>query len=578
MDRPNRTYFRGSIKVFKKIFSILWIRKLFVSELESHTHKALMLLFYLLSVFQISLWAQSITEAPQALTPKVYITEMNPVFQWGTVLNADRYEFLLADEAEIEVYIRTSDIYTNSFTLPSQVVLQQDKVYHWRVRGVNTDGVGPWSETLSFMIYDPSLVPQAQSPFAYIQSFTPQFSWSAIPSAMSYELILTDDAGVQIFGHFQNIMTNSFVPNQGLLLGNQVYHWKVRSHRADGTQSIWSLPMGFLIVDTSTSPDTLSPYGYISTQAPFEWTAVSGALDYQLQLLNSEETEVLQNYEYISDTQLVVAEPLVQDLVYHWRVRARLVNGEYGAWSASNSFKIFDASIVPEAVAPFGYLYQSEVLASWSTIDTAVGYELEVRDEAESVLLFHKRTALNELWLSEEMDLEKDKVYHWRVRSILENSMSEWSAYRGFAVKVDPPAVDEILPVHPLNGVKNNGRIRVFVWEPLRQKKASYYFEVYLKGEGAESEGLIFKGYSRRSNKMILPRKYHLFSGRTYYWRVSAVNSSGEVIGKSRNIEFEPTFDNKRTYGKAISGHKKNKKAHSPKNKRVHKKNRRSHR
>ncbi|MCB0415834.1 MAG: hypothetical protein KDD50_15960, partial [Bdellovibrionales bacterium] len=231
--------------MFKKIFSILWIRKLFVSELESHTHKALMLLFYLLSVFQISLWAQSITEAPQALTPKVYITEMNPVFQWGTVLNADRYEFLLADEAEIEVYIRTSDIYTNSFTLPSQVVLQQDKVYHWRVRGVNTDGVGPWSETLSFMIYDPSLVPQAQSPFAYIQSFTPQFSWSAIPSAMSYELILTDDAGVQIFGHFQNIMTNSFVPNQGLLLGNQVYHWKVRSHRADGTQSIWSLPMGF---------------------------------------------------------------------------------------------------------------------------------------------------------------------------------------------------------------------------------------------------------------------------------------------------------------------------------------------
>ena len=94
--------------------------------------------------FDLSLRSKSIPP-PEIYYPNedVLASNLTPNFRWSPSINVDYYTLQIAEEANFQEIIQEIKVYDNEY---DGIHLEEDKSYHWRVKGHNECGVGDFSE------------------------------------------------------------------------------------------------------------------------------------------------------------------------------------------------------------------------------------------------------------------------------------------------------------------------------------------------------------------------------------------------------------------------------------------------
>ena len=79
-------------------------------------------------------------------------TGVKPIFQWSTIASADKYDLLVVkDNTFSEIVIdRTGDNALSSNAWESEISLESDATYYWKVKARSDTSVGMWSAVSAF--------------------------------------------------------------------------------------------------------------------------------------------------------------------------------------------------------------------------------------------------------------------------------------------------------------------------------------------------------------------------------------------------------------------------------------------
>lgn len=167
----------------------------------------------------------------------------------------------------------------------------------------------------------------------------PVFSWMRVRNAAAYEISIAAD------NNFTNILATQVVNGLSYThhsnLPDGMYFWRVRAYGQDLMPGKYSISNSF-VVDTSppVSPGLISPVNDANIRArlKFSWSKIQDATRYQVEIDN--------NSDFSSpEWSAIRSEPSYQILTfrsgrYFWRVRAKDMAGNWGAWSFINAFNI----------------------------------------------------------------------------------------------------------------------------------------------------------------------------------------------------------------------------------------------
>jgi hypothetical protein len=170
-------------------------------------------------------------------------TLTKPVFSWGTVVGAVRYEMALGTTNPPAVTVSNSVL--TSFTPPSPLLYSW---YYWRVRAIDAAGnISAWSATWAVHIMSPTLDYPVLN--RYI-THTPTLTWTLITWATAYQIQIDDNA------NFSSPIYTSALDTSGTLshtvqvpLPNGTWYWRIRAFNSAGAPGPWS-PAGTFTVES----------------------------------------------------------------------------------------------------------------------------------------------------------------------------------------------------------------------------------------------------------------------------------------------------------------------------------------
>jgi hypothetical protein len=80
-----------------------------------------------------------------------FTDSQHPTFRWLSVGGATRYEITWSEDSDFQSAYSIASIATEA-TVPVEKPLRIGGTYHWRVRGGNESGWGPWSASAAFRV------------------------------------------------------------------------------------------------------------------------------------------------------------------------------------------------------------------------------------------------------------------------------------------------------------------------------------------------------------------------------------------------------------------------------------------
>jgi hypothetical protein len=235
--------------------------------------------------------------APELLSPGAGASgvPLKPVFQWSAIAGADSYELLVSPDFSfnIPVIMKVDSNALPATAWQSDVNLNYDTTYYWKVRGGSSDSYSAWSAVGAFTTG--SAPPEEPPP----EDSTPEESAPEPPPSLE---------------------SSSFVPS----------------------------------LSGASPPGLLSPgagSGGVPLRPVLQWSAVAGAESYELlvsadfsftdPLIVKVGAYALPATAWQSDV------TLDYDTTYYWKVRGCL-SGDYSPWSAVGAFTTEEASETPE--------------------------------------------------------------------------------------------------------------------------------------------------------------------------------------------------------------------------------------
>ena len=327
---------------------------------------------------------------PTISGPAGLLTSYAFSFQWSAIANASGYFLTVIDETKGVPALSYLGITSNSDT-PATNAFQfpNGDSYRWYVSAYNAAGtfgtaaVGAFSLAVPAPPAIPAPTPQSPVTGDFVSTSTPKFQWTATPGATSYTLfIISIGIGDAFFGI--PVSTNSYTPPTPLING-QKYKWNVSAHvpiNGMDDQSPSSEYQTFT-VSAPGAPVLSGPSGTISSVTPtFQWSPVTGAVGYELTLLDTTGTTpvTVMGQQQFSNatTSFTPLAPLVDKHSYQWYVQAFDNLGDISAVQAI-SFSI-NVNLVPLSLSFKGGVNTTNPTFQWSSVAGAAGYFLTVTD------------------------------------------------------------------------------------------------------------------------------------------------------------------------------------------------------
>lgn len=224
-----------------------------------------------------------------APTADAWLSAAQPALTWEELPCAASYLVELVDELGVRVATPTAEP-----RLTFKATAAGD--FRWRVAAVDEGGTtGEWSPEARFRVKLPSPQPRGEQ-----VRVAAELSWSPVPSAVSYRVVVSVDQGQAREGSepsAQEARGEEARVLVGLSSGTQWrtpplevgrYRWQVEAKDARGHVSALSPPRSFerLLVSPLPAPEFLGPPPKVEVGARLEvsWGPVEGATEYQVEL------------------------------------------------------------------------------------------------------------------------------------------------------------------------------------------------------------------------------------------------------------------------------------------------------
>jgi len=265
-------------------------------------------------------------------------------------------------EDQYEIQVSTTSRFTTlaytGLTLDNQqhyeVPSLADGRYFWRVRAVNDVGTpGSWSAPADFRLdTTPPALPVYSSPAEneITTTATPRLIIKRVSDAAYYRFqvaatpefsgaLLLDKTVTSIS------LSPSYLPNAAETLPFGLVYWRAGAVDKAGNES-WGEVQSFLVSNLKTPNNGTTT---INAKPTLSWGALSGVVQYQVQLARTElfEEATTENY-YINPpaTSFTPTNPLLAGN-YYWRLRVNSGTGFSESWTPVASFIV--SSVIPSA-------------------------------------------------------------------------------------------------------------------------------------------------------------------------------------------------------------------------------------
>ena len=318
------------------------------------------------------------------------------------------------------------------------------------IAGEQTDISIPWDR------FQPALVlPEDGST---IGGSMPEFEWSSVSGAGSYTLQVddSDDFSGPVVDE-SGLSATGYTPSDALNDG--LYCWRVRGCDDFGNPGEWSNVWTFTI-DTQgpSAPNLLAPKHGSATgdnRPLFEWSSVSGAGSYTLQVDDSDDfSGPVVDESGLSATGYTPSDAL-NDGLYCWRVRGCDDFGNPGEWSNVWTFTIdTQGPSAPDLIAPAdgATLIVGMPVFEWSSVSDADVYEFQVTASENFACLLINETDLSSTNYTSSGSLENG-VYYWRVRAYDScANQGVWSDTWTFTINAPHTVNTPLIPMGPSTG------------------------------------------------------------------------------------------------------------------------------
>ena len=389
--------------------------------------------------------------------------------------------------------------------------------YYWRVRARHTADTTQWSFVSNFTTID-FVVHVSPANNSVGLSLNPIIDWSPISGIIGYQYRYSTNSNFSNPSLFTPIGTTSQATLSNLSYGYD-YFWQVRAYHAVDTTE-WTLPWTFTTIYQiiaapflSVPSNTLT--GIPTTGTTLQWTSVTTATSYQYQLDdNSSFTSPLSN----SVTTLTASTgTLIAGTTYYWRVRASNGSGN-SPWSVVWSFITETPTLAaPTLISPADNsteIVLTGTTSQWSAVNTATSYEYQLDDNASFTSpLSNSVTTLT----ASTGTLIAGTTYYWRVRAINGTGNSPWSVVWSFITETPTLAAPTLInPGNNSTGVLLVGT--TLQWSSVNTA-TSYEYQL--------DDNSSFTSPLSNSVTTLTAPTGTLIAGTTYYWRVRAINGTG---------------------------------------------------
>jgi large repetitive protein len=260
----------------------------------------------------------------------------------------------------------------------------------------------------------------------------------------------------------------------------------------------------------------------ISLFPTFDWTDVSGATSYRLQIFQGATTVFDQSNIPQSNFNLVSA-VLVYNTTYYWRVNATGPTGTSN-WSTQWFFTTANPPpSVPVLVSPVNGSVNVSLtpVLDWNNSVNANFYRVQVStSSAFTTTVIDVSGLVNTGYVVQPGALNNNIMYYWRVRAEGPGGTSDWSTAWYFTTIPALPAAPLLLS--PPNGSTNVSTTPTMDWGDVAGA-TSYRLQISFN---TNFNALAIDQENINASQFVVPAGY--LSGNTlYYWRVSASNVGG---------------------------------------------------
>ncbi|MCH6236487.1 fibronectin type III domain-containing protein [Cognataquiflexum rubidum] len=372
-------------------------------------------------------------------------------------------------------------------------------------------------------------IPQLSSPADKSTGIatTTKLTWTAVSNADSYGLEVSKNPDFSSLVVNNNSLTSNEFTVSGLQQDTP-YYWRVRATNSAGTSpysTVWTFRT-IRPIPIPAVPSLLSPSNGakdLSVSPRLQWTSVSGAKTYRVQISKESNFAVLSLDNAAVTSNSLQVNGLQDGVTYYWRVSATNESGS-SSYSTVWSFQTRLALIPPTAPVLTSPSNNATGLATtlkltWNAVTTATGYTLEVSKNPDfsTLVIDNKTLTTNEFTVS---GLEEDTSYYWRVRASNSAGNSPYSSVRTFRT-VKPITIPNIpILLSPSDAAQEISIVPNLEWTLVNGAKT---YRVQLSKD-SNFGTILLDNASVTVNSL---RINDLEEGMTYYWRVSAGNEAG---------------------------------------------------
>ena len=453
-------------------------------------------------------------------------------FTWNPVANADHYYIQVATDQTF-----SNMVYTNYSVVGSSLQisgLSYNTKYYWQVKALNAGGESQWSNQWTFTTSSPPPPPTLAVPVLVNpanglvgQSTNLVFTWNSVSNATLYHLQVSTSSlfNSLIFDDSTLSKTSQQITS---LSNNTLYYWRVRASNSSGTGN-WSDAWSFTTLPASLiTPALISPADDV-TSSPnnviFSWNAVPNSIRYHFQLSTSPTFNVLiADDSLITQTSDTISSLPVNQL-FLWRVKA-IGSNTTSQWSPSRSIKT-SSNQPPTTLAapnltspPNGAVnQQTNLTLSWSSVSGATSYSLQVALDQSFTNLIVNQSGMTSTSYN-VTGLLSGTTYYWRAGASTLVLFSGWSNSWNFTtaasvITLSPPTLSS-----PANGAVDQPLNLTLAWN-IVSNADSYHLQL-----STNSSFNTLVADDSNLTQTTYPLSRPLGANQTYYWRVSAENTS----------------------------------------------------
>lgn len=260
---------------------------------------------------------------------------------------------------------------------------RNDSRWTYQPRVADQAATGAFTYTAPAVPADPPPCPAPLAQPAYVSpgpstSRTPLFTWSGVPGAKSYYVVVARDDGFTEIKEVGFTDRPFYAPTSTFEDEDTHYYWAVwPAPRADG--QCFAQGGGSAAFDKrSDAPVLQAPAdGTVQADQPvLSWLSAEGAADYRVQVARDPSFRDLVDDVTTASTAYASDKTYPVDTALFWRVRARDRDKVELAWSAARSFRRTLPAPVPDAANPAGG--GTIPVLAWNPVPGAVSYDFHV--------------------------------------------------------------------------------------------------------------------------------------------------------------------------------------------------------